>query len=153
MADIRATGLRLARELGPIGLVVVDYLQLVSPDRDGVRRGAELAEVSRGLKALALPVLALATLPPDVDRRFERLPTLADLPGGAHDTDADAVLLIQAGPPSGNHRRRAPTPTRLIVAKQRHGPIYSIWSILYDRHVRFMDVTTQESLLLECRFT
>jgi replicative DNA helicase len=107
-----------------IVLAVVDYLQLILPNRRGERREAEVAEISRTLKGLAkalgIPVVALAQLSREATKRAGWRPTLADLrESGALEADADVVIFV--------HREfafnpnAAPDGAELIVAKHRHG--------------------------------
>ncbi len=121
---IRARARRQAAR-GGLALVVVDYLQLVGAERRGTRREVEVAEISRGLKALArelrVPVLAVAQLNRAVELRPSKRPLLADLrESGQLEQDADLVLLL--------HRAAVydlnadPLSAELIVAKHRNGP-------------------------------
>ncbi|MHB1852866.1 MAG: DnaB-like helicase C-terminal domain-containing protein, partial [Acidimicrobiales bacterium] len=110
---------------GGLALLVVDYLQLIGADRRGTRREAEVAEISRGLKALArelhVPVVAVAQLNRAVELRADKRPMLSDLrESGQLEQDADLVLLL--------HRAAVydldadPGAAELIVAKHRNGP-------------------------------
>lgn len=119
VTDIRRVAKRLALAR-PLGLLVVDYIQLVPALGHAQNREQEVASVSRALKALAgelnCPVLALSQLNRGVEQRPEGEPRLADLrESGALEQDADAVILI--------HRpNRDGQEVKLLVAKQRHGP-------------------------------
>jgi replicative DNA helicase len=108
------------RRLDGLGLVVVDYLQLVTPDRANEKRAQEVAEVARMLKQAAMtlqvPVLALAQLNRDVDRRPGGKPQLADLKeSGEIEQAADVVVFIWNGHDPEDGVRE------LLVAKNRHG--------------------------------
>lgn len=123
--DIRAKARRI-KSLDPqLGLIVVDYLQLVKASAPGMQRHLEVGEVSRGLKELAkeldLPILALAQLSRDVEKS-DRRPRPSDLrESGSIEADADAIVFIHhdaTEPPRGP---AGAIPVELLVAKQRNG--------------------------------
>ena len=110
---------------GGLALLVVDYLQLIGVERRGTRREAEVAEISRGLKALArelhVPVLAVAQLNRAVELRADKRPMLADLrESGQLEQDADLVMLLHR--PAVYDREADPGAAELIIAKHRNGP-------------------------------
>ena len=103
----------------PLGLIVIDYLGLINPGKAFENRQTEMAYISRCAKMLAkelkVPVLALAQLNREVEKRAEQKPTLADLrDSGALEQDADIVLTIHA-------KDTAKTKHALTIAKNRHG--------------------------------
>lgn len=107
-----------------IVLAVVDYLQLILPSRRAERREAEVAEISRTLKALAkslgIPLVALAQLSREATKRAGWRPALADLrESGALEADADLVIFVHRE--HAFNRDAAPNGAELIVAKHRHG--------------------------------
>lgn len=134
VADIRRVAKRLALTK-PLGLLVVDYIQLVPALGHAQNREQEVASVSRALKALAgelgCPVLALSQLNRGVEQRQEGEPRLADLrESGALEQDADAVILI--------HRpRKDSQEVNLLVAKQRHGPTGTVRVTFLRDRLRF----------------
>jgi replicative DNA helicase len=131
-AELRARARRQARKHGgPLGLIVIDYLQLM---RGGAgsedTRAAELGEISRSLKALAMemdcPVLALSQLNRGVENRNEKRPVMSDLrDSGAIEQDADLIAFIYRDDYY-NKDSKEPGIAELIVAKQRNGPLGTV---------------------------
>jgi replicative DNA helicase len=110
---------------GELAMIAVDYLQLIPVDRHRERRELEVAEVSRGLKALArelgVPVLAVAQLNRGLEFRGDKRPVLADLrDSGQLEQDADVVLLLHR--PGLYDLDADPHEAELIIAKHRNGP-------------------------------
>ncbi len=130
----------------PMGFIVIDYLQLVrARTKQNASREQEVAEVSRGLKALAkdvgLPVIALSQLRRAVEDRKDQRPQLSDLrESGAIEQDADLIAFI--------HRARGnedgeefdpnqPIPAELIIGKQRNGPLGNVELVFLPKYTRF----------------
>jgi replicative DNA helicase len=123
LVDIRAKARRLAAGKRGLGVIMVDYLQLMSHSRRVDNRQQEIAEISRGLKMLAkeleIPVIAVSQLNRDPERRQDKRPQLSDLrESGALEQDADVVMFIHRDDSDPAKKSVAD----LIVAKHRNGP-------------------------------
>lgn len=124
--ELRAKARRMKTEHG-IGLLVVDYLQLIHGRNRAENRQQEISEISRSLKALAreiqVPVIALSQLSRAVEQRQDKRPMLSDLrESGSLEQDADLVAFIYHNPEAGAETNVI----ELIIAKHRNGPIGSI---------------------------
>lgn len=131
-----------------IGMVVVDYLQLVTPVRDGkTNREQEIAQISRSLKALAkelnIPVIALAQLNRSVEQRSgDRRPQLSDLrESGSIEQDADVVMFLSRPEMFGKETFEDGSSTKniveIVIGKQRNGPIGDIRLLFMKNYGRF----------------
>lgn len=133
--------IRRLQKRQPLGLCVVDYLQLMQPGRARESRANEVAEISAGLKSLAksfdLPVLALAQLNRRVEDRPKKRPELADLrDSGNIEQDADVILFVFRPEAYGRTDDNAGK-AELIIAKQRNGPVGAVKLTFIDRYAKF----------------
>lgn len=147
--DMRAKARRLKAE-HDLGLVVVDYLQLMK-GRSGVdNRTQEISEISRSLKAMAkeldVPVIALSQLNRSLENRTDKRPQLSDLrESGAIEQDADVIIFIYRDEVYNNAEDN---PNRgiaeMIIGKQRNGPIGTVKLTFLGQYTTFENLTTQQ---------
>ena len=138
--DVRARARRLKREHG-LGLIVIDYLQLMQVTGTKENRATEISEISRSLKALAkelkVPVVALSQLNRSVESRQDKRPMMSDLrESGAIEQDADLIIFIyrdEVYNPDSPNRGMA----EIIVAKQRNGPTGKLTLTFLGKYTRF----------------
>jgi replicative DNA helicase len=144
--EVRARARRLKRERG-LGLVVVDYLQLMQVPGTKENRATEISEISRSLKALAkelqVPVVALSQLNRAVEQRTDKRPVMSDLrESGAIEQDSDLILLIyrdEVYDPNTTRRGVAD----IIIAKQRNGPVGEIQLTFLGEYTRFENLVAE----------
>ncbi|MFY7697735.1 MAG: replicative DNA helicase [Legionella sp.] len=144
-SEMRARARRLMKEHGQLGLIVVDYLQLMKvPGFKAENRTAEISEISRSLKSLAkelhVPVIALSQLNRSLEQRHDKRPVMSDLrESGAIEQDADLICFIyrdevysEDSPDKGI--------AEIIIAKQRNGPIGKVRVAFLGKYTRFEDL-------------
>lgn len=144
--ELRAKARRLKMERGGIGLVIVDYLQLMRSWGNFERREQEISEISRSLKALAkelkVPVIALSQLNRAVETRGGGKPTLADLrESGAIEQDADVIIFLYRDAEHGKYDPHKKNIIKVDIAKQRNGPTGIITLTFLANSTRFEDYT------------
>jgi replicative DNA helicase len=144
--EVRARARRLKREHG-LGLIVIDYLQLMQVGGTVENRATEISEISRSLKALAkeleLPVIAMSQLNRSVEQRVDKKPVMSDLrESGAIEQDADLIVFI--------YREEVydkETPRRgiadIIIGKQRNGPTGEFQLTFLGEYTKFENLVAE----------
>lgn len=139
--EVRARARRLAREHGQLGLIVLDYLQLMQVSGFKENRTTEISEISRSLKSLAkelnVPVIALSQLNRGLEQRTDKRPVMSDLrESGAIEQDADLIIFIYRDEVY-NENSPEKGVAEIIIAKQRNGPIGKVRLTFLGKYTRF----------------
>jgi replicative DNA helicase len=139
--EVRARARRLTREHGQLGLIVLDYLQLMQSPTSGDNRVQQISDISRGLKSLAkemnVPVIALSQLNRNLEQRPNKRPVMSDLrESGAIEQDADLIIFVyrdevyhEDSPDKGI--------AEIIIGKQRNGPLGTVRLTFLGQYTRF----------------
>jgi replicative DNA helicase len=145
--EMRTKARRAAHDQ-PLGLIIIDYLQLMQGSgRNDGNRVQEVSEISRGLKLIArelnVPVIALSQLSRSVENRSPQIPQLADLrESGSIEQDADIVMFIYREAYYNPETERENI-TDLIIAKHRNGPVGKVELYFHPERLRFMSLDRQ----------
>lgn len=143
--EVRARARRLMREQGQLGLIVLDYIQLMDSPSSGNNRVQQISDISRGLKVLAkelnVPVVVLSQLNRNLEQRTNRRPVMSDLrESGAIEQDADLIMFIyrdevytEDSPDKGI--------AEIIIGKQRNGPLGTVRLTFLGQYTRFENFT------------
>ncbi len=143
-SEVRSRSRRIVREHGDVGLIVIDYLQLMTVPGLSDNRTLEISEISRSLKALAkeleVPVVALSQLNRSLEQRADRRPVMSDLrESGAIEQDADIIMFVYRDEVY-NKETEAKGKAEVIIGKQRNGPIGTIELAFQGHFNRFANL-------------
>ena len=141
--DLRARARRLHRQCGKLGLIVIDYLQLMSSTRSGENRATEISEVSRSIKALAkelqVPILALSQLSRKVEERNDKRPLMSDLrESGAIEQDADIIMMMYRDEYYNDNPQNKGL-AEVIIGKHRNGPTGKVTLTFLGEYAKFVN--------------
>ena len=145
-SEIKAKCRRLSTQGEGLGLVIIDYLQLIdSSSKYAGSRQQEVSEISRSLKTMALelevPVIALSQLSRSVEKREDKKPVLSDLrESGSIEQDADIVAALHAPDVEAPADDNLPVPIQLIILKHRNGPIATIDMLFKKKTSTFLSI-------------
>ncbi|MDR1646580.1 MAG: replicative DNA helicase [Zoogloeaceae bacterium] len=139
--DLRARARRLVRQCGTLGLIVIDYIQLMGSTRQNENRATEVSEISRSIKALAkelkVPIIAISQLSRKVEERADKRPMMSDLrESGAIEQDADVIMMLYRDEyyhPDSKDKGKA----EVIIGKQRNGPTGTVHLAFLGQYTRF----------------
>jgi len=145
--ELRARARRLKRE-HDLGLIVIDYLQLMAVPGYNETRATEISEISRGLKALAkelnIPVIALSQLNRSLEQRTDKRPVMSDLrESGAIEQDADVILFIYRDEVYDKESPKKGT-AEIIIGKQRNGPIGVVNLTFLGQYTKFENFSSAD---------
>ncbi|MCH7742560.1 MAG: replicative DNA helicase [Proteobacteria bacterium] len=144
--EIRSRARRVAREFGPLGMIVVDYIQLMQVSGTPENRAGEISEISRSLKAIAkefnCPLVAGSQLNRSLEQRPDKRPIMSDLrESGAIEQDADVIMAIYRD--EVYHEEAEKGVAEIIILKQRNGPIGKKRLTFEGRYTKFEDREAQ----------
>jgi replicative DNA helicase len=147
--DLRARARRLHRQFGKLGLIIIDYLQLMSANRDNENRATEISEISRSIKALAkelqVPIIALSQLSRKVEERNDKRPLMSDLrESGAIEQDADIIMMMyreEYYKPDTQDKGTA----EVIITKHRNGPTDTVRLTFLGEYTKFENFASGSS--------
>ncbi len=153
MLELRAKARRLHSQVmdkGGLGMIIVDYIQLMRAEDPRVNRVEQVAQMSRGLKILAreleVPVIAISQLSRAPEQRPDKRPILSDLrESGSIEQDADLVAFLYRDEYYTGEESEEPGVAELIVAKHRNGPVKKIKLAFVDRYPKFVDMARGEA--------
>ena len=147
ISEIRSKARKLAQEMGGLGVIIIDYLQLITGSK-GENRQQVVSEISRELKTLAkdlkVPVIALSQLSRAVEQRQDKRPMLADLrESGSIEQDADIVAFLYRDAYYQKEQadsQEANNVTELILEKNRHGSLGTVKLYFHKEYTKFSSV-------------
>ncbi|HWU83851.1 MAG TPA: replicative DNA helicase [Rhodocyclaceae bacterium] len=148
--DLRARARRLHRQYGKLGLIVIDYLQLMTSARENENRATEISEISRSIKSLAkelqVPIIALSQLSRKVEERNDKRPLMSDLrESGAIEQDADIIIMMYRDEYYNKDKPDNKGMAEAIVGKHRNGPTGPVMLTFLGEYTKFVNFAPQNS--------
>lgn len=142
--DLRARARRLHRQYGKLGLIVIDYLQLMTSARENENRATEISEISRSIKSLAkelqVPVIALSQLSRKVEERNDKRPLMSDLrESGAIEQDADIIIMMYRDEYYQKDKPENKGIAEAIIGKHRNGPTGTVMLTFLGEYTKFVN--------------
>ncbi len=139
--DLRARARRLHRKCGKLGLIVIDYIQLMTSTKDDENRATEISEISRSIKALAkelqVPIIALSQLSRKVEERNDKRPLMSDLrESGAIEQDADIIMMMYRDEYYNKDSKEAGV-AEVNIVKHRNGPTDTVRLTFLGEYTKF----------------
>lgn len=151
LMELRAKARRLNSEANGLGLIIIDYLQLMRSGSRHDSREQEISEISRSLKALAkelrIPVIALSQLNRGVETRGvkDKRPQLSDLrESGAIEQDADTILFVYRDEVYNRYNPDSKNRAEIIIGKQRAGPVGTVHCAFFNEYTRFDNLARED---------
>lgn len=143
--EMRSKARRLKAKNPKLGMIIVDYVQLMIPDGNAENRVQEVSQISRGLKVLArdlrIPIIAMSQLSRQVEGRHDKRPLLSDLrESGSLEQDADLVIFIYRDDYYNKEESDQQGVAEIILGKQRNGPIGTIRLSFIRRYAKFANL-------------
>lgn len=140
--EIRSKARRLAREIGGLDMIVIDYLQLMQSSENTENRATEISNMTRSLKMLAremnLPLIILSQLNRSLENRPDKRPIMSDLrESGAIEQDADVIFFIYRDEVYTKEESTQKGIAEIIIGKQRNGPIGKVKLAFLGKYTRF----------------
>jgi replicative DNA helicase len=147
--DLRARARRLHRKCGKLGLIVIDYIQLMTSSRGNENRATEISEISRSIKSLAkelqVPIIALSQLSRKVEERNDKRPLMSDLrESGAIEQDADIIMMMYRDEYY-NKDTKDPGVAEVIITKHRNGPTGAVRLTFLGEYTKFENFASPSS--------
>ena len=141
LSDIRAKARRIKTKYPDLGIIIIDYLQLIE-DKSTLDRNQAISGISRGLKSLArelgVPIIALSQLSRKVEDRQDKVPMMSDLrESGAIEQDADVIMFVHRPEYYDKENPELKNKAQIIIAKQRNGPVGDVNLLYFGSTTKF----------------
>ncbi|MDR0735648.1 MAG: replicative DNA helicase [Zoogloeaceae bacterium] len=147
--ELRSRARRLHSKNNGLGLIVIDYIQLMSSVRQNENRATEVSDISRAIKSLAkelhVPIIALSQLSRKVEERTDKRPLMSDLrESGAIEQDADVIIMLYRDEYYNKEKSQFPGTAEAIIGKQRNGPTGTVRLAFLGEYTRFENLARSQ---------